>query len=160
MDNLKKDSNHKEESSKVAGLLGKLGGGLISTNLIKALNDAGMNSFAMELVSRPSNPQFMRKDKIEQAIKKQDYKKVVELISDIKEGMFPSEEIIIELMLKAYSNPDYKFEKNQLKRTMKMALNLGQYKTAYLCSEFLNDQDANRMGLSRAAAHEPAITIL
>ena len=137
---LKKENITKEEVNRIAELLARLTGGLISTNLIQALNRVGMNSSAMELVSRPSNSQFTKRDKVEQAIKKGDCNKTIELLADIREGTSPTEEAIIELMLQTYSDPTYKFEKEKLRDIMSTAISMGQYKLAYLCAEFLNDQ--------------------
>eukprot|EP01022_Parablepharisma_sp_SALTPOND_P007218 TRINITY_DN1293_c0_g1_i1.p1 TRINITY_DN1293_c0_g1~~TRINITY_DN1293_c0_g1_i1.p1 ORF type:complete len:1221 (+),score=110.00 TRINITY_DN1293_c0_g1_i1:10109-13771(+) len=138
----------KIEKEKVAELVVKLNGGLISNNLIKALNTVGMSYSAMDLVSKPSNPQFTEKDKVEQAVRQKDSSKAIELITGIKEINNPPEHAVTESMLRARSDPTYKFEKHQLKQTLQAALIMGQYKIAYLCAELLNDQKTGYRVLS------------
>ncbi len=94
----------------------------------------------MALVSKPGNPQFTEKDKVNQALRLNDGRKCVELITGIKDISGASEDSVTEIMLRSHVDPTYGFEKRQLHSILRSSLSRGEYTTAFLCAELLNDQ--------------------
>jgi len=140
IENISDENEKRKNKSKIIDLLSRVNCGLMSNVLIKALNKYGLGQIAIDLVSKPSNPQFIEKDKVEQSIQLGDLKKTLELILGIKDLNNPTEHIITETMLRINTDPVYAYEKQIIKQCLAYAFKTGQYKTAYLCSELLNNQ--------------------
>jgi len=133
-----------EVKEQVKNLLEKLDTNFISKNLIEALNKSGMNSLASELVNKSSYAQFTDVDRIVQAMKYNEQKVAIEFMTRIKDLKNPLEHLVIESMLKYYTNPIYKFEATQIENILHTAIGSGNYKIAYLCAQLLNDQVMGR----------------
>lgn len=144
----------------VAGVLERLDSTQVSNRLVQALNSRDLDSYASELVNRSSFAQFRTVDRIEQAIRQNEEKKAIEYMTGIKDLNNPPEHLVIEAMLKYHTDPVYTYEAAQTKKILKAAIAAGNYRTAYMCAQLLNDQVEGRRIVSGAEAELQLIKAL